>query len=271
MAGIWDFLNPSAAAGRDLLEYKQGKKTGSAIGEENVWLQTEGPDFLGAEEKEKQSRQEAIDKQLAANRPDINGPFGSQAWTQGPDGKWSLSTGFGGQLGGASSGLQGMWADNVQKGLGDGAAAREQAINAAYGQAASRLDPQWSQREEQMKSQLVNQGLDQTSQAYRDEMDRFGQQRTDAYGSAMNNAIGQGTQAQQATFQQNLASFLAPLQGMQGMQGLLNGPSFNTAGNSGGIDYGGALASKTAWQQNRDEQMRKEGQGAVNTLTGAFT
>jgi hypothetical protein len=82
--------------------------------------------------------------------------------------------------------------------------ARDQAIGAAYGQATSRLDPQFQQREQAMRAQLVNQGLDPTSEAFRTELDTFNRGRNDAYGSAMNSAIMQGTEAGNALFRQGL-------------------------------------------------------------------
>ncbi len=84
-----------------------------------------------------------------------------------------------------------------------GTGARDQAINASYGQATSRLDPMWRQREEASRTQLLNQGLDPSSEAYGNQMGELGRQRNDAYSSAMNSAIGQGAQAGQAVFDQS--------------------------------------------------------------------
>lgn len=87
-----------------------------------------------------------------------------------------------------------------------GGEARDQAITAAYDQAASRLNPMWDQREERMRTQLLNQGLDAGSEAYDNQMDDFGRQRTDAFQSALNSAIGQGTQAGESIFRQGMMS-----------------------------------------------------------------
>jgi hypothetical protein len=89
-------------------------------------------------------------------------------------------------------------------GMPDPTQARQQAIDAAFGQASSRLDPMWSQREEAMRTQLLNQGLDPTSEAYRNQMSEMGRQRNDAYQGALNSAIMQGTEAGNALFRQGL-------------------------------------------------------------------
>jgi hypothetical protein len=183
-------------------------------------------------------------QQSQANRPDITTPFGQQTWTTGPDGKPHMQTGFTGGLGEAASGLQqqagdlGQAMDWNQFGhLDDGSAAREQAITSAYNQSTRRLDPQWQQRESATRAQLANQGLDPGSEAARGAMTDFGNQRNDAYGSAMASAIGQGTAAQQATFGQNMAarqqaSAVAlrrrgqPIEELGQLQGFLQMPGF---------------------------------------------
>jgi hypothetical protein len=108
--------------------------------------------------------------------------------------------------------LMGQAGEDVSRGIdwsqfgdvGTGDAARQQAIDAAYGQASSRLDPQWGQREDALRTQLANQGLDIGSEAYQGAMGELGRQRNDAYTSAMNAAIGQGTAAGQAIFGQDM-------------------------------------------------------------------
>lgn len=184
--------------------------------------------------------QQVAEQQTQANRPNQTNAFGGQVrWEQGPNGQWTQTQGFGGLLGGASSALQGQAAaalgqpaDFSQFNVGTGDEARQQAVDAAYQQAASRLDPQWAQREEQMRTQLLNQGLDPSSEAYQNAMGNLGRERNDAYSGAMNSAIGQGTAAGESAFRQNLMSAQAnlanllrgrqlPLEEMQQLQGLL--------------------------------------------------
>jgi len=165
------------------------------------------PDFLGLAREQAQQT-------TAANRPDITTPFGTQTWEQTPGGGWTMQTGFGGPLAGAALQVGGQAAAALGQpldlsglpGLGTGEQARQQAIEAAYGQAASRLDPMWARREEALRTQLLGQGLDPTSEAYRGAMGELGTQRTDAYQTALNAAIGQGTAAGQALFGQNLTA-----------------------------------------------------------------
>jgi hypothetical protein len=116
--------------------------------------------------------------------------------------------------------------------MADGQQARDQAIGAAYGQATSRLDPQWDKRQEALRTQLLNQGLDPSSEAGRESMHESDLSRNDAYTSAMNSAIGQGQAAGDSVFRNNLASRMAMPQQMQMMQDLLKPPGFNAAGSS---------------------------------------
>lgn len=207
------------------------------------------PNFQGAAQQQANASQANVGAQTAANRPDITTPFGGQSWQQGPNGQWTMQTGFGGPLGQGAAALGQQAADNYSRpfslagipGLTSGQEARDQAINAAMGQATSRLDPQWQQREEGMRTQLLNQGLTPGSEAYDRAMANLGRERNDAYTSAMNAAIGQGTQAGQALFGQSLAGrqqgvneagmqYGMPLSQMQGLQSLLQMPGFNAAG-----------------------------------------
>lgn len=213
----WDMMGPIGDADKRN-KAKGGKKNSSAPGG------TGGP----------------ADQQTQANRPNQTSPYGSTTWHQNPDGSWGQSNSFTPGLEGANSQLQAQMSSNYAHGLGNGDQARDQAIKAAYGQSVSRLDPQWAQREQQQNSSLANQGLDPNSEAFKNSMQGFNFARNDAYQGAMNNAIGQGTAAQQATFGENLAAYNNPLQQMSLMHGLLNMPGYSGAG-----DYG---------QQYRDNQ-----------------
>ena len=140
---------------------------------------------------------------------------------------------------------------NFWGGLGSmptGDSARQQAIDAAYGQATSRLDPQWQQQQTSLQQQLYGQGLREGDQAYDNAMGNFSRSKNDAYTSAMNSAIGQGTAAGQAVFGQGLQSRQQGISeglqqqygGMNALNALLAGqqvsmpqaPGFNTAGAS---------------------------------------
>lgn len=72
---------------------------------------------------------------------------------------------------------------------------RKQIQDAVYGQMASRLDPQFAQRESDLTSRLAAQGITQGSEAYNREFGNFGRDRNDAYQTALNNAFTQGEAA----------------------------------------------------------------------------
>jgi hypothetical protein len=82
----------------------------------------------------------------------------------------------------------------------------DQAQNAVYGQMASRLDPQYNQAEEVMKSQLADQGIPQNSEAWNRAMDDFTRQKTDAYQSANNAAVSAGNALQNQLFGQRVTA-----------------------------------------------------------------
>lgn len=145
--------------------------------------------------------------------PTVNTPFGSTSWTQDPTtGQWTQNQGLSTGLQGGVDSLQQQWADMLKKPMGDGSSARDQAIDAAYKQSTSRLDPQWDKRQQMMQAQLLNQGLDPSSEAGKNAMQELNFARNDAYSSAMNSAIGQGAQAGNTVFQNNLAAQNNPLQ-----------------------------------------------------------
>lgn len=84
--------------------------------------------------------------------------------------------------------------------------------NAIYGQEQSFLDPQWNQQQTQLQDQLSRQGIPVGSAAYNNAMQQFNNSKTQAYQSAQDTAIGQGTSAASNLFnmaltgqQQNVA------------------------------------------------------------------
>ena len=206
------------------------------------------PDFMGA-----------ANSQTQANRPNQTGPFGSINWSQDPNtGAWTQSSALNGPLGAAGSVLQNQAAQQAGQPIPTGQQARDQAINAAYGQATSRLDPQFSQMQTSMEAKLANQGLVPGTQAYDAAMQNFGRERNDAYTSAMNSAIGQGTQAGNMLFQQGLQSAELPYQQMQQLQGLGQQPGYHSAADmlgAMGQAYGGSLNQYGANQAQKNSLM----------------
>jgi hypothetical protein len=82
----------------------------------------------------------------------------------------------------------------------------QQATDAYYQQAASRLDPQWSQKQSDLESQLENMGLSRGSEAWTREMQNMGQTRNDAYNTAQRESILTGGQEAQRMQGMDIAS-----------------------------------------------------------------
>ena len=89
--------------------------------------------------------------------------------------------------------------------LGTGEEARNRAEQAIYERATSRLDPQFQEQENSLRSRLYNQGLREGDAAYDAEMRKFQESKTDAYQTAMNEAITAGGAEASRTFGMDLA------------------------------------------------------------------
>ena len=190
------------------------------------------PDFYGAAQQ-----------QTAANRPNQTGPFGSTSWTQGPDGQWTQNVTLTPGLNDAAQSLMGGLSNQL-----DPAAARDQAINAAYTQATSRLDPQWQERMAAADTQAINRGLAPGSRAYDSQMGTLNNARNDAYAQALLNAQ---TGAGNAAFGQSLAANMQPYQQLQAIQGLSRPNSFMP-----GADLVSALSAQYGGQLNQNAQQQ---------------
>lgn len=139
----------------------------------------------------------------------------------------------------------------------NGDRARDQAITGAYDQASSRLDPQWAQRETEIRSRLANSGLDPGSEAYSQAMGSYGRDRNDAYTSAMADAIRQGTSAGAVTYEQNRQAQMLPFQqvaAIQGLSGMPANPGATQYLDAANAAYGGAL-NQYATQQGGKNSM----------------
>ncbi|QGH72938.1 MAG: hypothetical protein [Siphoviridae sp. ctdEk19] len=86
------------------------------------------------------------------------------------------------------------------------AATRQQVVNALYSQAISRLDPQFTQAEDQMRTRLANQGITAGSEAYNRETENFGRTANDAYNQALYSAINRGGEEMQRLFGMGMAA-----------------------------------------------------------------
>lgn len=158
--------------------------------------------------------QAALDSQLALTRgkSDLAGgmmgrvadEFGSQMdWNQFGDlnrGVQSEAIDMGDLPAGASA-LDYSGASAV----GDSQAQRDRAEQAIFDRSSSRLNDRFGGQQQAMEIKLANQGLRPGDQAYDAEMKNLGQERNDAYSSAMNDAITGGGAEASRTFGMDLS------------------------------------------------------------------
>jgi len=227
----------------------------------------DAPDFTGAAQQQADWQNKHIREQTRANRPNIYTDFGSQVWEQGAeDGQMTLRQTMSPELRAvfdAQNQTQRQMAGAAQGALGsldtsrldlsglpqlqDGEAARLAGSDAYFNQAKSRLDPMWQQRQSEMESRLLNQGLDPSSEAYQQQMSLLGRDRNDAYGSALRQSVLTGEEMGGNAFnrsllsrQQGMSELLRqrelPLQQLQTLMGATRQvgmpemPGFNAAG-----------------------------------------
>lgn len=142
----------------------------------------------------------------------------------------------------------------IQRSVGadDLAADGRRVSDAIYGQATSRLDPQFKQGQDDLTARLANQGIAVGSDAFNREQDNFNRARTDAYNDANYRAIeaggaeqsrlfgldlskgqfGNQAQAQQYAQNQSGAQFGNQAQDQAFTQGMGNADLYNSAGNT---------------------------------------
>ena len=235
--------------------------------------------YQGLAQQQADQQNAMLGQQTQANRPNQTNAFGaSSTWSQGPDGQWNQSTQFGGPLGNLNQSLQQQASQAMSTpfslgglpGAVSGQEARDQAISSAYGQATSRLDPQFNQREQALESRLMNQGLQPGSEAYENARQRFSQERNDAYGGAMANAIGQGTAAGSTLFNQGMMSRQQALSELllqrgqamgelQGLQGFTGQSGFSQAGmgQAPQLLQAGAMQGADDWRRYQARQQQQ--------------
>lgn len=78
--------------------------------------------------------------------------------------------------------------------------------NAQYAAAASRLDPQWSNNDNDVSAKLAAQGISENSDAYRRAQTTESNAKTDAYNQANYSATAAGNAEQQALYGEDLSS-----------------------------------------------------------------
>lgn len=145
----------------------------------------------------------------------------------------------------------------IQKSVGgDLDVARQQAIDAVYNQAKSRLDPRFTQQESSLDAKLANQGLGINSAAYQNAKDQFGREKTDAYNQAQYSSIGAGEDAANALFgrQLNQGQFANSAQAQQYGQNLGAAQFYNQ---TAGQDFNQNLASAQFGNEARNQGLQE--------------
>ena len=138
--------------------------------------------------------------------------------------------------------------------------ARQQAIDATYNQAMSRLNPQFTQQNTSLETKLANQGLGINSAAYQNARDQLGRQQTDATNQAVYSSIGAGEDAANALFgrQLNQGQFANSAQQQANTQNM-QAAGFHNA--TSGQDYSQNLG---AAQFSNSAQNQQFNQGLAN-------
>ncbi len=268
------------------------------------------PDYAAAAEAQGESSLQNIQAQTQANRPNQYTPWGSSEWTQqgnqwqqninlSPQQQQALDAQMGVQTGRSelAQGLIGRAGEEVMEspewdplnlnGVGDASDTRQNAEDAIYGRASSRLDPMWNQQQEATESRLWNQGLRPGDQAYDDAMGNFDRGRTDAYQTAMDAAIMGGGQEASRDFgmdlqrrQQGIAELLSRRGlSVNEMNALLTGqqvstpnmPNVERAGSAQPVNYLGAAQGQYGAELDQFNAGQMGTQGLFSGLTGAAT
>lgn len=153
-------------------------------------------------------------------------------------------------------GTQGAISDagQIQRSIGPNnlSADGQRVANSVYGQATSRLDPQWQQSEGDTRSKLAAQGISENSDAYRRELDNQSRAKTDAYNQANYSAIQAGGAEQSRLFgiDQAQGQFANSAQDQQYQQYTAMADLFNQSeAQRFGQDQGAAGFNNTAQNQ----------------------
>ncbi|MCK9988639.1 MAG: hypothetical protein AzoDbin1_05111 [Azoarcus sp.] len=147
--------------------------------------------------------------------------------------------------------------------LGEDAAARQALQDALYRRSTQYYDQNFGDQENQLRSQLINSGLVQGSEAYDRAMRNFGQQRDQAYSAAADTAAinaEQQSQANQNYAISRLAQLLAMSQGQMPQSG-------NSAGGQP-VDMLGAVGQHYQGQVARANAKNAGSAGLMNGLLG---
>lgn len=141
---------------------------------------------------------------------------------------------------------------------------RKAVEDALYARATARLDPRFSQAQDQLNSSLAAQGITQGSEAYKRELQNFNNAKNDAYSSAMNDAITGSDDAMQRLFNMGLQARQQGVSEANTLRMLPTQEAAALAGISNGLDtasrnwYGAETAQETAKDNSAANQFNME-------------
>lgn len=185
---------------------------------------------LGSASDAANNMKDAAGRQEQYNRPNQYSPFGSSTWSKDANGNWMQNTQASQQMQPGLFNLQNQWNKGTSTPLDSGADARQHAEDALYQRETSRLDPQWQQQQDSMKTELLNQGFTPGTQAYDNAYGNFSRAKNDAYSTARNDSITMGGQEATRQQQMDMLSKMFPGMQMQQLQQLMQQPG-TTPGN----------------------------------------
>lgn len=155
-------------------------------------------------------------------------------------------------------------------------ATRQRTEDALYQRMQSRMDPEYQQAEQAMRSDLMNRGLVEGSEAWNTQIDAFNRRRNDAYGGARLDAIQHGGTEQSRLYGDQLKGRDQLLQELMGVGNLSGGINSSLTGLMGAET--GQFNARTGLQQADTAQRHGEGNMQTNAAaasarasTDAFT
>lgn len=143
---------------------------------------------------------------------------------------------------------------------------QQDAQDAYYRQSSSQLDPQFDQLYASKRNELINSGLSDGTEAYRNAMDDFARQRTSAYGDARDRSIIGGYNTASTLSQNSLANRAQMLsQILQGGQFANNSAQQNFQNQNFNTGSNNDLAFRTTGFNNDVGQQQYQNQNTNTT------
>lgn len=139
-------------------------------------------------------------------------------------------------------------------------ATRQRVEDALYGRSTARLDPRFSQGQDQLNSSLAAQGITQGSEAYNRELQNFNNAKNDAYSSAMNDAITGSDDAMQRLFGMEMQARQQGVNEANTLRMLPTQEAVALAGISNGLDTSSRnwYGAETAQETSKDNSVANE-------------